>query len=361
MSRIQRIITIGVICLIISAMGFELIPASSAASSYKEYNGTLGSAAYVIRIPDPIENWNGDLVVACRGYMHDMIADPMLRTSSLYSSMTEGWSSAAISKGAAFAISNLGTGGYCVREGITATYELTQYVKTTFNVTGKIYVEGGSMGGSIALMLGYKYPNLYSGVLDICGSKNTIAQYSWYNSLSAISDDGLVQTLSAVGAPSPPYPFTLYPASMWANSFRNWAGQAATDMVTEFGGTPSAVPEAYRELDPLYHANISIPVITVHGNADALVPYSRSLDYQNAIAAANKTSLYRLYAVNGGEHVSPSVLIEGNSHLSELIDWVAVVPEGWGIVTLVGIAGISVALCFKKKEEKLSKGTIGWQ
>ena len=44
--------------------------ATSAASPYTEIFGTLNGANYVIRIPNPIENWNRNLVVYCHGYSH---------------------------------------------------------------------------------------------------------------------------------------------------------------------------------------------------------------------------------------------------------------------------------------------------
>jgi len=34
------------------------------------------------------------------------------------------------------------------------------------------------MGGNVALQLGAKYPDLYSGVLDVCGSKDLIDSYN---------------------------------------------------------------------------------------------------------------------------------------------------------------------------------------
>ena len=54
-------------------------------------------------------------------------------------------------------MSSFGAGGYCIQKGMNATYELTQYIVSTYNVS-KVIVMGFSMGGNIALLLGEKYP-----------------------------------------------------------------------------------------------------------------------------------------------------------------------------------------------------------
>lgn len=348
MLRTKSIVLARIVVAVLATTSFQVIPMSFAATTYTEYSGTLGAAGYTIRIPSPIGSWNRDLIIGCRGYMHDLIADPMMSSNSFYS--LEGWSSAAIARGAAFAISNYGVGGYCVQEGIDATYQLTQYVKSTYNVTGRIYIEGASMGGNIALILGYKYPNVYSGVLDICGAKNLTVRYNHYASISAASDSELSAILQSVNAPEPPYPFSLY-GTFWRTYFRSWASQAVADMAAEFGGTPSAVPQAYQNVDPMFHANISIPVITVCGTSDALVPYKAGQEYQAAVTAAGKSSLYRFYPVDGGEHVDDRVVAEGANRLNELISWSVTIPEFSGPMFFVAFASlltITVALLLRK-------------
>jgi|WetSurMetagenome_2_1015567.scaffolds.fasta_scaffold06663_3 pimeloyl-ACP methyl ester carboxylesterase len=312
---------------------------ASAATSYTETNGTLGGANYTIRIPNPIESWNRDVVVLCRGYSHDMPSTPM--GTAPFSN--ENWSQAAITRGAAFAVSTYGHGGYCVQEGMNATYQLTQYVRSTFNATGKIYLVGVSMGGNIALMLGEKYPQVYSGILDVCGAKNLTYQYDGGNLMSTANDTEITAYLQSVTAPEPPYPFSLY-GSAWRTFYRSWCSQAVADMATECGGTPNTMPQAYQNIDPIYHANITIPVISVHGTSDALVPYSRTLNYQAAVATAGKTALYRLYPVAGGEHVGNSVLAEAANHLNELAAWSNALTRSLTLTPAIQMAGSSVTV-----------------
>jgi hypothetical protein len=45
------------------------------------------------------------------------------------------------------------------------------------------------------------------------------------------------------------------------------------------------------------------------------------VDYQAAVAAAGKSSLYRLYTVVGGEHVDANVQTVAASHFTELVSW----------------------------------------
>jgi len=228
-----------------------------------------------------------------------------------------------ISSGSAFAMSSYGAGGYCVLKGMNATYELTQYIMSTYNVT-RVVIMGVSMGGNIALELGEKYPQIYSAVLDISGSKGLAQQYNEKMDFAATTNDTeLSAKIQAIGGKVPPFPLSMAPPplSNQLQAFRSYCNVSAADIAAEAGGTPDAAPQGYQAIDPIYHANISIPVMTVHGTADGLVPYQRSLDYQAAVATAGKSSLFRLYTVVGGEHADANVQGVAGSHWSELVSW----------------------------------------
>jgi pimeloyl-ACP methyl ester carboxylesterase len=231
-----------------------------------------------------------------------------------------------------------------------AANQLTQYVKSTYNATGKVYLVGISMGGNIALLLGEKYPNIYSGVLDVCGAKNITDMYTLAAWVGTAYDSDVEAQIQAFNAPTPPYPFGQY--TNWMASYRYFCNQVAGDMAAECGGTPAAVPQAYQNIDPLYHTNISIQVITVHGTSDGVVPYVRTLEYQAAVAAANKSSLYHLYPLAGGEHApSSAVMTAGISHLNELMSSTTI-PEFSGSMLMVSIATMiagTAALSFRKR------------
>jgi len=169
-----------------------------AAVDYTEYTGTLDGANYALRIPDL---WNGMLVVCCRGYSHTPVAD--VRNAAPFSTMAP----ALLAQGFAVAASDYGVGGYCVPEGVNSTYQLTEYIIDNYNVTGRVFLVGASMGGAVVLLLGEKYPELYSGVLDVFGVKDTIEQYETKTLWVGLNDTELEAELTALTAPAPPYMF----------------------------------------------------------------------------------------------------------------------------------------------------------
>ena len=87
------------------------------------------------------------------------------------------------------------------------------------------------------------------------------------------------------------------------------------------GGTPVTVPKAYEDVSASYHANISIPVITVHALGDPVNTYAQALAYQSAVAAAGKSSFYRLYSTNGTGHVDSTVTSQVPTRFAELASW----------------------------------------
>ncbi len=318
MRKIESIVLVTVLAMTLIPTAIPLIPTASAATpAYTEVNGNLNGANYTIRFPSPLNNWNRVLVVYCHGYSHNEPTRPLIKTSD----GSENWSNGTLSMGSAFAISSFGAGGWDIKKGMNATYELTQYIVSTYKVA-KVYLLGLSMGGAVALMLAEKYPNVFGGVLDISGSKNITERYFRMKDWAATTNDTeLAAKIQAVGGKVPPFPFSLAaapPLSNQLSAIRNASRVYVADFEAETGGTPDVVPQAYQAIDPLYHASISIPVISVHGTADAVTPYSSALQYQSAVIAAGKASFYRLYTVIDGEHADLAVQTEASRHLVEL-------------------------------------------
>jgi pimeloyl-ACP methyl ester carboxylesterase len=319
-------------------MTFPTTSAAATTLPYTETNGVLNGANYTIRIPNPMENWNGMLVMLCRGYTPaadittgaSAAVPPALQPTGGFTSVTP----LLIAEGYAIAASNYGAVGMSIQKGISSTYELTQYVINNFNVKGKVFLIGQSMGGAIALLLGQKYPNVYSGVLDEAGIKDLAEIYTGAVAMAATQNDSaLIAMLQAMPAAVIPYPLSALvpsslPLSVRLQVWRSFCLQASVDEVAETGGTPTTVPQAYAMDSPILNANISIPVITVHGTRDGLVGYSQSLGYQIAVAAAGKSSLYRLYTVPGAEHVDTQILGQTMERLTELVGWSNAL-DGW--------------------------------
>jgi outer membrane protein assembly factor BamB/pimeloyl-ACP methyl ester carboxylesterase len=301
------LITAALLALLTLSTVLSVIPMTKGATTYTEITGTLNGASYLIRIPDPIENWNRNIVIYCHGYSHTEPQPPLA---------TLGTDGIFLAGGTAFAMSSYGMGGYFISTAVNNTYLLTQYVKTAYNVTGKIFLFGISQGGGVALQLAEKYPNLYSGVLDISGSKDLKISYATrVDQLSAKNDTELTAKLQALGASVPPFPFTSLA------QLQSFNIQQRDDMGNATGGTPDTVPKAYEDISATYHANISVPVVTVHSLGDPVNTYAQALAYQAAVAAAGKSSFYRLYPTNGTGHVDSTVTSQISARLAELLAW----------------------------------------
>lgn len=286
---------------------------------YTQTQITLGGANSWIKIPD---GWNHQrLVVLCRGYSHKL--DP---TSVPWEGL--GGDINFLMMGLATATSNYGEGGYCVKEGVIRTHQLTEYVIGNYGPTGYVYLFGASMGGNIVLQLGAKYPELYDGVFDLFGSKNLKTQYTEKMSYIGMNDAELIAALAAAGSAVPPFPFTIIPyptatLSEKLDAFQAFAYNSGTDIWLACGGnTPEEKPKAYERISPTFSAtDIAVPTITLHGTADGLVPYLQSMGFMNAVSEAGHSDLYRLYNVVGAGHGDISNSIIG-MRFGQLINWV---------------------------------------
>jgi pimeloyl-ACP methyl ester carboxylesterase len=321
MRKMISIVLVTLLILTVVTMTMpQVLTVHAATPAYKEINGTLNGANYTLRIPSPVENWNRILWVYCRGYSHDKPTGPLIASTT----GTSSWANGTIALGAAFAITDYGAGGFCEKQAMNATYELTRYLVSTYNVA-KVYLIGVSMGGHIALLLGEKYPKMFSGVIDVSGSKIVSEQYNENVFVAATTNDAeLIAHIQSMNGTVPPFPFSMTtspPLSNQLQAYRNFCGNASVDIAAELGGTPNNVPEAYANSNLLNYADISIPMITVHGTSDVIVPYSQSLRYQATVAAAGKSSMYRLYTVVGGQHADNAVQLEAGRHMKELMNW----------------------------------------
>ena len=304
--------------LMVSAfVGAQLVVTVKAAG-YTEYVGTLNGAHFVVRFPDP---WNGMLTILCRGYSPTPVLDA--RTSTYNSSAT-----AQLNKGYAIAASTYGAGGWCILKGVNATYELTRYLIDTYHITGKVFLFGMAMGGGVALLLAEKYPNLYSGVLEISGVGDAKSRYSY---AATIANMTIPEIRSYLNVPP------INPDAM-LQAIKYLEGNVTQDMIAETGGTPEEKPKAYEDRSPMYHANITIPVISIHSSGDLVVPLSVITAYQTAVANAGRSSLYRLYItppnIPGTGHIDANVQAQVGARWDELYALSNSIGEyrGWKVV-----------------------------
>ena len=300
------------------------------AQDYTETEGTLDGANYVVSIPD---DWNGMLVVTCRGLDITPSENPRTHVYNVSQSL---W----LDEGYAIAGSTYGAEGFCVAEGMNATYQLTMYLIETYNVTGKVFLIGTSLGGIIMLLLAEKYPDVYSGVLSITGGLDPKTMYEYGE---ALQDMTTAEIREYVDAPqSVPDSLLTYAKIVY--------GLVTGPVIADyFGGTPEEQPEAYEELSPLHHANISIPVIYLAGDMDYVTPVFMAQQYQDAVDAAGGSSYLRVYVVANGTHGQAGqfdefIAAEIPTRFAELVSWADIIPEGLTFAVMVFLSSISLLL-----------------
>jgi len=268
---------------------------------FTEYYGTLSGANFYILIPDDWTNPLGDgmLVVLCRSAAY--VEDPRESTDD-YPFALE-----LVEDGIAVAASNYVSIFSNASTGAILTHELALYAINEYHVTGKVFLCGTSLGGAVALLLGEKYPNIYSGVLDISGVKDSL--YSYYTA---------VNYLNSSITPDPD-PFLSFFFTMVSSL-----------------GLPD--PEDIQNNSPNFHADISIPVISIvhyadqcqhpiqtewyHGNVsdpdlhmvvEVTIDYPGPYTYPSAIPLPAMSSWYG--------HFDPYTLIARAVYFPYLVEW----------------------------------------
>jgi rhodanese-related sulfurtransferase/pimeloyl-ACP methyl ester carboxylesterase len=278
-------------------------PISKPATGYTETAGLLSGGHFVIRVP---EVWNGMLLILCRGYDPNPVVDA--RTTFYLAQSTP-----TTRKGFAYAASSYGAGGYCISKAVNSTVEMTRYLISTFNITGKVFLIGASMGSTVALLLAEEYPDLYCGVLEISGGGDTQGQYMHFSTIANMAIPEIRSYLNL----SP-----INPDSM-LQTVKNLAGNGTRDIEIECGGTPQQNLKAYEDRSPAYHTNISIPIISIHSSGDIVVPLSQILLYQTAVANSGHSSLYRLYITTANQpgtgHIDANVQAQVGARFDELV------------------------------------------
>jgi len=221
---------------------------------FTEYYGTMGGANFYVLIPDDWTNPLGDgmLVVICRSA--GRFEDPRDSIPDFPFAM------GLAMQGIAVAASNYGPEGSGVPGGVIRTHQLTMYVIDNYDVTGKVFLFGTSLGGNVALLLGERHPDVYSGVLENSGVKDWAATY--YDAIDYMT------------AHAGEDPFL----DVWFGVF------IIGGLPNTYGGTPDQKPNKYAKYSPTHHADMSIPVISVVHVDDALVNPTQTDLYHAALS-----------------------------------------------------------------------------
>lgn len=264
----KKVLGIAVALLAISLMPSSLVSTAQAkimeethygppGAGFTEYYGSIGGANFVVLIPDDWTNALGDgmLIVMCRGKGYD--EDP--RDSGLY-----GAAKPYAKQGIAVALTNYGTTEMERKFGVIRTHQLTKFVIHNYGVTGKVFLHGISLGGGVALVLGERYPNVYSGVLDIAGVKDAAMQY--YHKVETLNDN------------TPPFPIGTGDPFL----FNLYDGDPER-MADKMGGTPDEKPHKYAKYSATSYTDLKIPVISLVHLNDDIVPYESTIYYHSLV------------------------------------------------------------------------------
>lgn len=264
---------------------------------YTEYYGIMGGANFFILIPDDWTNPLGDgmLVMLCRPAL--WTEDP--RAYELNYLFAQGLAM----QGIAVAASNYGPEDSGVEDGVIRMHQLTMFVIDNYDVTGKVFLLGTSLGGCVALLLGEKHPEVYSGVLETSGVKDWAASY---NDLVSYSGSD---------------PFLLF-----------WKAMRIPAMEENYGGTPEEKPNKYAKYSPTHHADMAIPVISVIHVDDAIVYPTQTDLYHAALSDPSLHVVVEITENSPGDfpfpgatgwygHFDPLTFVARNVYFPLLVMW----------------------------------------
>ncbi len=149
----------------------EVKPLPALANVTSNCSGDLpqpGGGVYRICMPNPINSWNGDLVVYAHGYATEFNA---LEIPDDELTLSDGTSIIELinSRGYAFAVTSFSKNGLAVREGLEDILELVDLFIAAHGKPKKVLLIGASEGGLITALAMEQYPDLFDAGLSLCG------------------------------------------------------------------------------------------------------------------------------------------------------------------------------------------------
>jgi hypothetical protein len=302
-------------------------------------NGWNHDSQFVIRLP---EHWNGQLVVTGapgvrKQYAPDhIISDWVLSMGYAYASTDKGNTGTSF-----FDNGSLSAPGQAVREWHDRVTQLTRATKQVVaqrygSAPAHTWMTGISNGGYLTRWQLENHPELYDGGVDWEGTLMTpdgpnlftylptaLAQYP-----QAEVDPVARQKMYDVGfAPGSEVLWPDHYAEYWDLTQRTYreafdpgydgatkAGtpfcrigtapgtSTACDAQYDYASRPRAVHQAVASVS--LTGRIGKPMITLHGDLDALLPIRTDSDvYDRMITKAGRGNLHRYYTIQGGNHV----------------------------------------------------------
>jgi len=295
-------------------------------------HGWQHDAQFVIRLPD---HWNGGLVVTGapgtrRQYATDTaISDRVLAQGYAYAATDKG------NNGADFYRDGTRPGD-AVAEWNARTTQLTRAAKSVVaqrygQAPRRTYMTGISNGGYLTRWQLENHPELYDGGVDWEGALWTKDGPSLLTSLptavarmtGAATDEDMYAAGFARGSEFLwPYHEKAYwgitqkiyraefdpaydpecPGPTAGTTTEQILAPCATDAAYDYASRPASVRRAVAEV--ALTGRVGRPLITLHGDLDALLPKAADSDvYDRMIDARGRGRLHRYYTVQGGTHV----------------------------------------------------------
>ncbi|MFF9815651.1 tannase/feruloyl esterase family alpha/beta hydrolase [Streptomyces sp. NPDC014006] len=301
-------------------------------SHFNTTHGWRHDAQFVIRLPD---RWNGGLVVTGapgtrKQYATDKaISDQVLALGYAYAATDKG------NDGADFYRDGTRPGD-AVAEWNTRTTQLARAARRVVaqrygHAPRRIYVTGISNGGYLTRWQLENHPELYDGGVDWEGALWTTRGPSLLTSLPA----GVARTLGAARdedlyaagfARGSEFLWPFHEKAYWGVTQKIYRAEfdpaydpgcpgpsagttaeqilapCASDATYDYASRPAAVHRAVARV--ALTGRIGRPLITLHGDLDALLPKAADSDvYARMVDGSGRGALHRYYTIAGGTHV----------------------------------------------------------
>ncbi|MET7377351.1 tannase/feruloyl esterase family alpha/beta hydrolase [Streptomyces sp. NPDC005526] len=301
-------------------------------SHFNATHGWKHDAQFVIRLPD---HWNGGLVVTGapgtrKQYATDKaISDQVLARGYAYAATDKGNSGADFYRD--------GTRpGDAIAEWNARTTQLTRAAKRAVaqrygHAPRRTYMTGISNGGYLTRWQLENHPELYDGGVDWEGALWTADGPNLLTSLPAAvghilgsADD---EDLYAVGfARGSEFLWPYHEKAYWGVTQKIYRAEfdpgydtgcpgpsagstveeilapCASDAAYDYASRPASVHRAVERV--ALTGRIGRPLITLHGDLDALLPKAADSDvYARMIDASGRGGMHRYYTIQGGTHV----------------------------------------------------------
>ncbi|WP_328869700.1 tannase/feruloyl esterase family alpha/beta hydrolase [Streptomyces sp. NBC_00287] len=301
-------------------------------SRFNATHGWKHDAQFVVRLPD---RWNGGLVVTgAPGTRRQYATDKAISDQVL----AQGYAYAATDKG------NNGSDFYrdgtrpgdAVAEWNTRTTQLTRAARQAVaqrygHLPRRTYITGISNGGYLTRWQLENHPELYDGGVDWEGALWTADGPHLLTSLpttvARMAGSARDEDLYAVGfARGSEFLWPYHEKAYWGVTQKIYRAEfdpsyapgcpgpsagttpeqilapCAEDATYDYASRPDSVRRAVARV--ALTGRIGRPLITLHGDLDALLPKAADSDvYARMVGSAGRGSLHRYYTIEGGTHV----------------------------------------------------------